>query len=761
MSDDIQDTKNALLQALGSADMDLERIATLTDQLVHLDPDAMRFAVDARHIHRLGFELVGKQETALSELIKNAYDADATQVAIFFSDFDQPGGRLTVSDDGHGMSEQAIRNTWMRLSTGDKEENPLSPLFCRSRAGRKGIGRFAVERLGTRLTLETRISGNPEGTRVFFDWDAAYRHGSALTRIANRIERFAKPVEESGTSLYIDDLRDRWTVKQFERVWKSVLLLQPPFKVARKHRGQDSETPSQPDPGFSVEINGRTGEQEAEELSLEKNFLAHRASTIRGKIDKDGNAFFFVDSDKTELHDQQQDDFLYSLIGELEFEASYFIYDSEYISGVSVRTAQKIGVAYGGIRIYRDGFRVLPYGEPHDDWLQLAYDVARRNILVPANNSSFFGHLDLSSTNNPLFEETSGREGLIENEAYEELQKFVRRCVEWAVKRIASARGRKETASQKDFSPRPRKPSEATQELLDELADVSINMGAEPAIAETVHRLKDVKEEQERFEAEGEVREEEHIRYEEMLRILASLGISIAVFGHEVTGAITQVRVAINGVEDALKKIEKSNKDDIAGLLETARGAVDSLSELGGYVVDLVDQSKAKNKNEVALHAAINRFIDHFKAHLDARGVVFEIEISPPYLRTVPMHRSEIDSVLFNFLTNALKSMERANSHARKIRVTAHSQDGFAVVGFQDTGAGVAEAIRTRIFDAFFTTSHYSADEIVGPGAGLGLKIVSDIAAANGGFARLSDPDPGYACRLEFGVPLAQGQRSK
>lgn len=760
MSDDIRDTKDALLQALDSEDMDLERIATLTDQLVQLDPDAMRFAVDARHIHRLGFELVGKQETALSELIKNAYDADATQVAIVFSDFDQSGGRLTVSDDGHGMSEQAIRNTWMRLSTGDKEENPVSPVFCRSRAGRKGIGRFAVERLGTRLTLETRISGNSEGTRVFFDWDAAYRHGSSLTRIANRIERFAKPVEESGTTLYIDDLRDRWTVKQFERVWKSVLLLQPPFKVARKHRGQDNENPSQPDPGFSVEINGRTGEQESEELSLEKNFLAHRASTIRGKIDKEGKAFFFVDSDKTELHDQQQDDAVYSRIGELEFEASYFIYDQEFISGVSVRTAQKIGEAYGGIRIYRDGFRVLPYGEPHDDWLSLAYDVGRRNILVPGNNYNFFGHLDLSSTNNPLFEETSSREGLIENEAYEELQTFVRRCVEWAIKRIASARGRKATASQKDFVPRLRKPSEATQELLDELTDASLDAGVGPAIAETMHRLEDVKEEQERFEEEFSAREEERTRYEEMLRILASLGISIAVFGHEVTGAITQVRVAMNGVEDALK-LEKSNSDDIAGLLETARDAVDGLSELGGYVVDLVDQSKAKNKKEVALHAAINRFIDHFKAHLDARGVVFETSIVPPYLRTVPMHRSEIDSVLFNFLTNALKSMERANSHVRKIRVTAHSHDGYAVIGFQDTGAGVAEAIQTRIFDAFFTTSHYSTDDVAGPGAGLGLKIVSDIAAANGGFARLSDPDAGYACRLEFGVPLAQGQRNE
>lgn len=443
-------------------------------------------------------------------------------------------------------------------------------------------------------------------------------------------------------------------------------------------------------------------------------------------------------------------------MGELEFETSYFIYAPEFISGVSVRQAQKIGETYGGIRVYRDGFRVLPYGEPHDDWLRLAYDVGRRNILVPANNYNFFGHVDLSSVDNPLFEETSSREGLIENEAYEELQTFVRRCLEWAAKRVASVRGRKQTASQKDFVPRPRKPSESTQELLEDLANTG---GVDKAsIAETVQRLEEVKEEQQRFEAEFEAREEEHSRYEEMLRILASLGISIAVFGHEVKGAITHVRGTMSGIEDAIRH-EGLGGSEIAAHLASARTAVDGLSELGGYVVDLVDQSKARIKKEVALHAAINRFIDHFKAHLDARGVVFEVSVDPPFLRTIPMHRSEIDSVLFNFLTNALKSMDRANSRVRKIRITAQSRDGYAVIGFQDTGGGIADEIRDRVFDAFFSTSHYSADDVSGPGAGLGLKIVFDIAAANGGFARVVHPDAGYACKLEFGVPLAQGQR--
>lgn len=756
MSNGIEATKKALLEALGGENIDLEHVAALADQLVQLDPNAVRFAVDARHIHRLGFELVGKQETALSELIKNAYDADATKVTIDFSSYGEPGGRLVVADDGHGMTEQVIRDTWMRLSTADKEDNPVSPGFCRSRAGRKGIGRFAVERLGTRLTLETSVAGTREGTRVSFDWDAAYIHGTALTRIPNRIDRFDKSVEECGTTLIIDDLRDRWTGKQFERVWKSVLLLQPPFKVARKHRGRSDESGCQPDPGFGVVINGQTGEQQSEELSLEKNFLAHRAAVIRGKIDGKGIATFFVDSDKTDLHDEQQDQASYSLVGKLEFEVSYFIYGPDFISGVSTRKALQIGEIYGGIRIYRDGFRVLPYGEPHDDWLRLARDVGRRNILVPANNYNFFGHVDLSSTDNPFFEETSSREGLIENEAYEALQQFVRRCLEWAAKRVASARGRKQTASQKDFVERPRKPSDATQELLEDLVESAGVSGA--GIAETVQRLEEVKEEQQRFEAASEAREEEHTRYEEMLRILASLGISIAVFGHEVKGAITHVRGAMSGVEDAIKHKGLAGEDIVAHL-ESARTAVDGLSELGGYVVDLVDQSKARSKKEVALHAAINRFIDHFKAHLDARGVVFEVTVEPTFLRTTPMHRSEIDSVLFNFLTNALKSMDRANSRVRKIRITAQSRDEYAVIGFQDTGGGIADAIRNRIFDAFFTTSHYSTDGLAGPGAGLGLKIVSDIAAANGGFTRVSDPDAGYACKLEFGVPLAHSQR--
>ncbi|MCK4604582.1 MAG: HAMP domain-containing histidine kinase, partial [Deltaproteobacteria bacterium] len=84
--------------------------------------------------------------------------------------------------------------------------------------------------------------------------------------------------------------------------------------------------------------------------------------------------------------------------------------------------------------------------------------------------------------------------------------------------------------------------------------------------------------------------------------------------------------------------------------------------------------------------------------------------------------------------------------------------DGYAVITFQDTGTGVPGNIAEYIFDAFYTTTQYHEDEIVGPGSGLGLKIVSDIASANGGFVRLEEPEAGFSCRFDFGVPISDKQ---
>ena len=323
-NDKIKDLRSKLQSELAKADVNFQEIAVLSQKLIEQDQESVRFSIDAKHIHRLGFELMGKQETALSELIKNAYDADATEVIIEFKNYTKPGGQVIIQDDGHGMTADQIRNNWMRISTNDKEMNPVSPGYQRPRAGKKGIGRFAVERLGKELILETCVKGHNEGHKVNFNWDKDFQHGRDLSLIAHKIHKFPKEPDKSGTILYINDLRDRWTNALFDRVWKSVLLLQPPFRISPEKDRTDQQDIF--DHGFKVNINGKLGDEVAKEVSIDKNFLDHRLAVITGTVDGNGKGEYNVISDKLNFNDSTKSEYEYLLSGPLYFEASYFIF---------------------------------------------------------------------------------------------------------------------------------------------------------------------------------------------------------------------------------------------------------------------------------------------------------------------------------------------------------------------------------------------------------------------------------------------------
>ncbi len=753
---------DALAKELGKEPLNFQAIAELNNQLLEYDRNTVRFSIDARHVHRLGFELVGRQETALGELIKNAYDADATNVSIVFADYSSAGGRLTISDDGSGMTEATIRNAWMKLSTSEKERAPISDRYQRARAGRKGIGRFAVERLGSTLILSSRVAGESEGVRVTFDWDESLKPDLNIALVPFSIERFEKLIDDHGTTLQIEGLRDKWTDKQLERVWKSVILLQPPFKPPRTYRGQPT-TPGtkETDPGFSVIINGTSSDKIRAEFSLNKTFLEQRTAHITGSVDENGYGTVTINSSKLGVADSVTLDTKFPTLGVLSFEADYFIFSPELISGFSLRTAYDVGAEYGGIRIYRDGFRVLPYGEPRDDWLKLAYDTGRRNLLIPASNNNFFGQVELSSVENTSLEETSSREGLIENEAFSELVAFVRTSLEWGALRIAFARERKVKASQKGFKSRGRKASDEVRDLLGTIKQATSPTG-EPSDAVSVPTaaIEKVTEEVERvveeLEEAKEQSEKAHLHYEEMLRILASLGTSIAVFSHEIRGAL-------NGFSGALLRLQRLAEkhgiaDDASSPLADASASQGRLKDLASYVMSLVAHTADREKNEVALQSEIRFFVDQFKQYLNTHAVEFEILVEPPYLRTAPIHQSEIHSVLFNFLTNSIKAILRANPVKRQIRVSAEREGKFARISFQDNGDGIPDQYADLIFDPFFTTHQHGDDGLAGPGSGLGLKIVHDIASANGGEVRLAPPDIGYNCRFDFYLPVSNNQ---
>ncbi|MEN8219049.1 MAG: sensor histidine kinase [Pseudomonadota bacterium] len=752
MSNTLKELKASLQKELSKESLNFERISELNDSLLALDPQATRFTVDAQHIHRLGFELVGKQETALSELIKNAYDADASFINIDFKNYDNAGGTLIISDDGSGMTEPDIRNHWMRLSTSDKEKNPISPLYGRSRAGRKGIGRFAVERLGRNLLMETERNGETQGIRIYFDWDNQYQSGKLLTQIANKLESFPSVPKHHGTKLIIGNLRDKWTKNDFIQIWKYILFLQPPFEIPLRHRAPKNGIDIYgSDPGFKVCINGNLRNEAVPELSINEIFLAKRTALIKAWIDAEGKGHFQIHSDIFGFEEQQESQDTYKEIGPLEFEASYFIYDSKLMPGVN--KVRQFGKQLGGIRIYRDGFRVLPYGDASNNWLQLTNSrlkISTNQKQVPLNNYNFFGHVALSSADNPALEETASREGLVENDAYKRLCDFVDECLEWALLRVASYRYRQFDITSTSINP---KSSNRLHKLIDELPKK-----LEPLPLETQKEIIAEIKQAQKEDAEREKERQQLIRYTDMLRVLASLGISIAVFSHETGGDVTRLRASLNHLQSLTVSACKNSqqiKDNFVQIDKTT----DHLAGLASYINTLISRSVSRQKENVALYRVIKTFIEQFENYLNTRDIKFEYEIIPNSLRTTLIHRSEIDAVLFNFLTNSVKAMERSHSKQRRLKITATKQDKFATIRFQDTGEGVANDIKDRIFNTFFTTSSPNQqDEIAGPGCGLGLKIVSDIAKVNQGFVRLSEPDVEYGCCFEFGVPISEKQ---
>lgn len=779
--------RKTIASELEKAQPDWHLIERLSRGEVDSSDEAVRFSVDAGHIQRLGLELVAKQETALAELVKNAYDADATKVTISFQNHDRVGGQLLIQDDGLGMTLEVVRDSWMRLSTAHKKNAPTSPRYHRLRAGRKGIGRFAVQRLGQMLTLETEVKGSTDALRVSFDWDSDFESGQDLYDIFNRIEHYSKPVDREGTKLFINGLRETWSEAALNRVWKMILSLQSPFSAFRLDAAPSADYV---DPGFEVLVNGKSTRARESELNMDSAFLQHAVAIITGGVDANGTATVRVVSERLAFDESNSPDEKFLLTGPFSFEARYFIYHPEVLSGLSVSIAKSMGSEFGGIRIYRNGFRVAPYGERSDDWLRLDRDTSRRTIIVPANNVNFFGQVVLSREENPNFEETSSREGLIENEAFEELRKVVRTLLEWGFKRVASYRNRKQTASQKGFvsSARPRKPSEVlenlyaavenaptenSQSVIPEISDRNADGVGTIAQGQTwpiptppkltqvtaaLQAIEQAREEAIKWETEVELRAAAALQYEEMLRILASLGLSISVFGHEIKGIRGSVAAHIAVLSSQALAISPDPEAQLTKSVNGLKNVTGRMFDLGGYIAGLMSNTESRELSSVSLKGAIERFHEQFAQYLSRQAITFTWEVIPEHLRTVEMHASELDSVLLNFLTNSIKSMRAAKVSPRKVKVTAKQDGDFAVLSFEDNGLGIAETERDRVFDAFYTTAvDLDADDaLAGPGTGLGLRIVRDIATSYGGGVSVETPTQDYTCNIEFRVRAAK-----
>lgn len=756
--------KQRLSEEILKENSDNNLIISLSNEIASLDESAVRFSVDAGIINRLGKELVGKQETAVSELIKNAYDADATEVNLIFENAWNKGGVLTIEDNGHGMNREQLVNGFMRLSSSDKIHNPVSTKYKRQKAGKKGIGRFATQRLGEKLIIITQTDQSPDALKVVVNWDDFATDKDLLT-VSNKIE-FIPKTKENGTTLTIEGLREGWSDVMIKRVYRYTSELLQPFPLSKK---KEEEKESSIDAGFKSHYYRNDNGNLVAIIDEERAIFQHALAEIEGYVLDDGQGCWALKSDKLNFpqevfaignNEKDKDDTTtpFNLIKGVHFKAYYFLFDAKLFAPGTFTFIKELLYEKGGIRLYRNGFRVLPYGEESDDWLGLDKSNNRNIILAQHPNRNFFGFVELNDESEN-FEETSSREGLIENDYLKELVSFVYRSLTSAVMKVHSLRGRKVTASQKGYKKEKEDPSEKVDDTIEQIEELFKNTDADNVNSQDPTNSEETTERANQLIADlKKAREEEKEKNQElideinMLRILAGLGLVIGEFVHEVHRFLPGFDADINFLKNAVKDYKEVYER--TELLETN---VKSFIAYTSYFDKTISRNVHRELEPIELRDVVRNFETVILNDLKRASIeMIPTKFEGYDLFTIPMHPSEWASILFNLYTNSKKAIKRAKSNG-KIFIRCGKDENVVFLEFSDNGDGISKENEENIFDAFYTTStvanHTADDATALTGTGLGLKIVKDIIEFYNGEIYVSTPSDGYNTTIRIEIP--------
>ncbi|NVJ64553.1 MAG: ATP-binding protein [Flavobacteriaceae bacterium] len=432
------------------------------------------FRPKARLMVLLGDQLIKNHTLALFELVKNAYDADAENAILTLLDIDSDDGLIEVEDDGLGMDLNTIKNVWLEPANNHKAEfrNQKKRTFKgRLPVGEKGVGRFAVHRLGNRITMVTKAQGAKEVV-VDIDWieflKNDYLDEAPVTVIEREPEVFKG--DKTGTRITLSDLRQKWKRGDIRKLYRSVSSMTPVSldgdenffdEVLDKDTAQTTDSGDfkvdfilSPDRNWLSDLfSPSLAASQAlfrfdyvlsdEGLSYQYRFTPFEAMkaeykgvlTDRTKSEKYVKSFeFFSKSppdDAISMKNRVNRDAKPLLgsstkgigIGPLKGTILGFDFDQEIYD--RYQHDENKGLAdylrqQGGVRVYRDGLRVYNYGEPGDDWLHLDH----RRIQGPTKrlgSRQLLGTLFLQLEESEQLIEKTNREGFVENDAYNEL----------------------------------------------------------------------------------------------------------------------------------------------------------------------------------------------------------------------------------------------------------------------------------------------------------------------------------------------------
>lgn len=698
--------------------------------------DKAVFKSRARVLQHLGDQLIGTSRLAVFELVKNAYDADATRVVVTINGIGTKSPSISIEDNGVGMSLATIQEIWLVIAHDHKEKQLKKcqrTMRGRLPLGSKGLGRLSVHKLGNKIEMITRAADAQEVV-VRINWNSMiskeYLDDAEFDIEARQPLHFAG--SSTGTLIRINDLRDlHWTRGEVRRLYRQITSISSPFSSgSHDDFSATLEVPDVPhwidrlpDPAEILKRAPWYYKFHFDGSSFRYRYTFNKIPGIVREtrtVDADDMPLLVppaqIDDDDPLLggivpglapRQVVGNNSMLSGIGPVSGELFVFDFSQKLTKYMSeMRLVKDFLAENGGIRVYRDGIRVYDYGERNNDWLGL--DLWKmHNLKKGLDKNLVVGHVSLNQEVSFELIEKSNREGFIESDAYERL----RRIVIGAIEPLQRER-------EKDYN--------AIRELMGEAHDPEFK-----SIMEPVAKIREIVKSN---QLSGQINqlldgiEFEYASMKERLLAAGISGISLALVFHE--------------IEQGIHSLYRSLKDNQSTAVFT-----NQVKELMGLLDGFSDLLRKKARKPVDLKFIIKRATELSAIRFRHHNVLVECPLLNEDERSVMVSCSFglTLGAITNIIDNAIYWMRTRwpdddDQGGRKIfiDIDVNFHNGPAIV-VSDTGPGFQDS-PSELVHPFYSRRP--------EGMGMGLYYTSMVMELNDGeliFPSRSELDvPGY-----------------
>ena len=676
----------------------------------------LKWRFDISTFRLIGRELITDRITALFELVKNCYDANASRVDVVFENVSydnavvddttkevrvNPGSKIVIEDNGYGMSFEDIRDKWMVIGTASKRTSPFSPRpFGRRCVGEKGIGRFAVDKLGDKVNIVTKKEEDDRWLNVEIDWNSYFNevspdereHIRLFTDIENKYDYLDRNEGSgvSGTKLIVSSVREFWSKDDISRFYKEAnkivspyTLLNPPFKIyitAREYGWV--EKPVEPDKiDFATEeaeITYRDGIQETLYFDKDKGCIAKKDGPLR-------------------------------IFGGISLKIFYF---DENARRNYYRKYKDVNNRIDGIKIYRDGIIATPFAEAeaNPDRKRDILGIDKRlwqDIFNRISTREIIGILDITKDGNPKIIDATNRQDFIDNREYRELKEFILEQLR-AFEELKIYKRELKRASVSDELKTAKENVDTFAHSVNRVIETNpdLKKDLQPLVEQATKAGTSVKKAIE----EQKKAEKEYIRKENMYLSIMSLQEYAIHIAHAVRTSLGKIQ---RKAEFFDKYYPDPEEEEYFKLY--AKEIYQEMLVLNQVIDFMLSYSKSGlNFEDLNLNELVSGLFKSYETSLKAENIRSVVEI-PDNLR-INTNRQFFMDILQNMISNSVKALKGVPD--KTIKCSGYISENDLILSMSDNGIGIPLEKREWVFGVFNTTTAESG------GAGIGLYVV-------------------------------------